>query len=56
MIESIEFEAPQSQSCASGLIMAKEKEIDVKEILSDPFIQRAQDLFEARKIEIHPKI
>ncbi len=56
MIESVEFEAPQDESCATGAIMAKEKEIDVKEILSNPFIQRAQDLFEAKKIEIHPKI
>ncbi len=57
MIESIEFEeSPQSESCATGAIMAKEREIDVKEILNDPFIQRAQELFEPRKIEIHPKV
>lgn len=56
MIESIEFETPQSESCATGAMMAKEREIDVKEILNDPFIQRAQELFEPRKIEIHPKV
>ena len=57
MIESVEFEEqPQSESCAVGNIMAKEREIDVKEILSNPFIQRAQELFEAKKIEIHAKV
>ena len=56
MIESLEFETPQSESCATGTMMAKEREIDVKEILNDPFIQKAQELFEPRKIEIHPKV
>ena len=56
MIESLEFETPQSESCATGAMMAKEREIDVKEILNDPFIQKAQELFEPRKIEIHPKV
>ena len=56
MIENIEFESEQSESCATGAMMAKEREIDVKEILNDPFIKRAQELFEPRKIEIHPKV
>ena len=56
MIENIEFESEQSESCATGAMMAKEREIDVKEILNDPFIQKAQELFEPRKIEIHPKV
>lgn len=56
MMENVEFDTPQSESCATGAMMAKEKEIDVKEILNDPFIKRAQELFEPRKIEIHPKV
>lgn len=57
MIESLEFESsPISESCATGAMLAKEREIDVKEILNDPFIKRAQELFEPRKIEIHPKV
>ena len=57
MIESLEFEeSPQSESCATGAMLAKEREVDVKEILNDPFIQRAQELFDPRKIEIHPKV
>lgn len=56
MVEEVEFNTPQSESCATGAMMAKEKEIDVKEILNDPFIQRAQELFEPRKIEIHAKV
>ena len=56
MIENVEFDTPQSESCATGALLSKEKEIDVKEILNDPFIKKAGELFEPKKIEIHPKV
>jgi len=37
--------------------IAKDKEeIDANEILNNPFIKKATELFEPKKIEIHPKI
>ena len=57
MIESLSFEdATQSESCVTGAMMGQMREMDIQEILNDPFIQRAQELFEPRKIEIHPKV
>lgn len=47
---------PSMESCATGYITEDKKEIDPKEILSDPFIQRAQELFEPRSIKIHQKV
>lgn len=53
MIESLEFESsPMSESCATGAMLAKkEREIDVKEILNDPFIKRAQELLSLVKLK-----
>jgi DNA polymerase-3 subunit gamma/tau len=57
MIESIEFEdTPQSDSCVAGAIMAGQREIDAKEVLNTPFVQRATELFDPQKIQIHQKI
>ena len=57
MIESVEFEsAPQSDSCAAGAIMAGQREIDAKEVLNTPFVQRATELFDPQKIQIHQKV
>lgn len=57
MIESVEFEdTPQSDSCVAGAIMAGQREIDAKEVLNTPFVQRATELFDPQKIQIHQKI
>lgn len=57
MLESLEFEAlPQSESCASGPIMAQQREIDAKEILNTPFVQRATELFDPQRIQIQQKV
>jgi len=57
MMESLRFEdEAQSESCATGAMMGQMREMDVQEILNDPFVKRAQELFEPRKIEIHPKV
>lgn len=58
MIENEEFnqEGANTESCVAGHISAEKREIDAKEILNDPFIQRAQELFEPKSIQIHQKV
>ncbi|MBN1840531.1 MAG: DNA polymerase III subunit gamma/tau [Campylobacterales bacterium] len=57
MIENIEFEQnPQSESCATGNLLAGQKEYDATDILKTPFIQRATELFEPKKIQIQQKV
>ena len=57
MIESLEFQdEPQGESCAAGAIMAGKREIDAKEVLNTPFVQRATELFDPQKIQIHQKV
>jgi len=57
MMESLSFEdEAQSESCATGAMMGQMREMNIEEILNDPFVKRAQELFEPRKIEIHPKV
>jgi len=43
-------------SCVAEHIAKDSKEIDAKEILNNPFVKKATELFEPKKIEIHPKI
>ncbi|MDX1809446.1 MAG: DNA polymerase III subunit gamma/tau [Sulfurospirillaceae bacterium] len=45
-----------SGSCVAGHVMSGKEEIDAKEILNNPFIKKATELFDPKKIEIHPKI
>lgn len=57
MMESLEFaDLPQSDSCATGAMMADKKEIDAKEVLNTPFVQRATELFDPQKIQIRQKV
>jgi DNA polymerase III subunit gamma/tau len=58
MMESLTFEEapPQGDSCAAGAIMADKKEIDAKEVLDTPFVQRATELFDPQKIQIRQKV
>lgn len=51
-----EQEAPQSESCATGAMMSQQREVDAKEILKTPFVQRATELFDPQKIQIRQKI
>lgn len=56
-LETIEFEEkPQSESCATGDLLSAQKEFDATEILNTPFLQRATELFEPKKIQIQQKI
>jgi len=43
-------------SCVAQHIAKDKEEIDANEILNNPFIKKATELFEPKKIEIHPKI
>ena len=43
-------------SCVAEHISKDKEEIDANEILNNPFIKKATELFEPKKIEIHPKI
>jgi len=59
MIEDMEFNpnaGSSTESCVSGHITQDKKESEVKEILNDPFVQKIQEMFEVKKIEIHPKV
>jgi len=57
MMESLTFEEmPQGDSCVAGALMADKKEIDAKEVLDTPFIQRATELFDPQKIQIRQKV
>lgn len=55
MVESLVFE-PQNESCVAGALMADKKEIDAKEVLNTPFVQRATELFDPQKIQIRQKV
>ncbi|AFL67805.1 DNA polymerase III subunit gamma/tau [Sulfurospirillum barnesii] len=56
-MENIAFEqTPQSESCATGDLLANQKEYDATEILNTPFIQRATELFDPKKIQIQQKV
>ncbi|WP_297443191.1 DNA polymerase III subunit gamma/tau, partial [Sulfurimonas sp.] len=58
--ETIEQEKPNpnegsnTESCISGHITKDKKELEVKEILNDPFVKKIQDLFEVKEIKIYP--
>ena len=58
MIESVEFgnEGSNTESCVAGHLTRDAKEAEVKEILNDPFVQKVQEMFDPKKIEIYPKI
>ena len=57
MMESLEFaDEPQSESCATGAMLSGKREIDAKEILNTPFVQRATELFDPQKIQIRQKV
>jgi len=57
MMENLAFEeAPQGDSCAAGALMADKKEIDAKEVLNTPFVQKATELFDPQKIQIRQKV
>ncbi|MBE0496020.1 MAG: DNA polymerase III subunit gamma/tau [Campylobacterales bacterium] len=45
-----------TQGCVSAPFEANKKELDAKEVLNDPFVQKAQELFSPKKIQIRPKI
>ena len=55
MVEDVDF---NSASCVTGNCSAEEpsKEIDVKDILNDPMVKKAQELFAAKKIVIRSKV
>lgn len=59
-VEAIEApsnqEGSNTESCVAGEMMSEQKEIDPMEILNDPFVQRAQELFDPRSIKIHQKV
>ncbi len=50
------WEGENSGSCIASQIEKGKDEIDANEILNNPFIKKATELFEPKKIEIHPKI
>lgn len=54
--EAFDLEGTNTESCVTSYITAEKREIDAKEILSDPFVQRAQELFEPRSIQIIQKV
>ena len=43
-------------SCVAEHLTKDKGEIDANEILNNPFVKKATELFEPKKIEIHPKI
>ncbi len=43
-------------SCVAEHLTKDKSEIDANEILNNPFVKKATELFEPRKIQIHPKI
>ncbi|MBN2964674.1 DNA polymerase III subunit gamma/tau [Sulfurospirillum sp. T05] len=45
-----------TQGCVSAPYEENKKELDAKEVLNDPFVQKAQELFSPKKIQIRPKI
>ena len=49
-------EIENAGSCVAQHIAKDKEEIDANEILNNPFIKKATELFEPRKIQIHPKI
>ena len=54
--EKIPEDMENAGSCVAGHISKDKEEIDANEILNNPFIKKATELFEPKKIEIHPKI
>jgi len=55
MVEDVDF---NSAGCVTGNCSKEEpsKEIDVKDILNDPMVKKAQELFAAKKIVIRSKV
>ncbi|MFK5881581.1 MAG: DNA polymerase III subunit gamma/tau [Sulfurospirillum sp.] len=53
---SSQTEEENCGSCVAEHLTKDKGEIDANEILGNPFIKKATDLFEPKKIEIHPKI
>ena len=55
MVEDIDF---NNASCVTGNCSEEEtsKEIDVQDILNDPMVKKAQELFAPKKIVIRPKV
>lgn len=49
-------EGSNTESCVSGHLMSDKKEFDAKEILNNPFVKKAQEMFKAKDIKIYPKI
>ncbi len=54
--EIIPEDIENAGSCVAQHIAKDKEEIDANEILNNPFIKKATELFEPKKIEIHPKI
>jgi DNA polymerase-3 subunit gamma/tau len=54
--EADKKEGENCGSCVTEHIAKDSKEINADEILSNPFIKKATELFEPKKIEIHSKI
>ncbi|MDD3324689.1 MAG: DNA polymerase III subunit gamma/tau [Sulfurospirillaceae bacterium] len=58
MIENEEFSPDEefTQGCVSRFDPREKKELDATEILNDPFVKKATELFEPTKIKIHQKV
>ncbi len=54
--ETPNHEGENCGSCVAEHLAKDVKEIDANEILSAPFIKKATELFDVKKIEIHPKV
>ena len=51
-----EDESAPNAGCVTAPFEEGLTELDPNNILNDPFIQKASELFDAKKIEIHPKV
>ncbi|MFA6757351.1 MAG: hypothetical protein WCR62_06420, partial [Sulfurospirillaceae bacterium] len=51
-----EDEGAPNAGCVTAPFEEGLTELDPNNILNDPFIQKASELFDAKKIEIHPKV
>ncbi len=47
---------PNTDSCVASHITEDKKELNIADITEHPMVKKAVELFEANKIEIHPKI
>ena len=62
MIEEVEFQQPAEEACTTNSCIEKQvvgeesKEIDRGNILEDPFVQKAGELFEPSKIIVKSKV